>query len=81
MKMIVLYEKYGNRYIDAGNTKETIAAAAAAIVKERVNNKFYEEDELVKINSSLTNNKALDWLHKCRDREYQNFDIVEPEIL
>jgi hypothetical protein len=82
MHIIVLYEKNGERYINAGETDDSIAAAAAAVVRERISDGcWYDGNAVLSANYFLERNKAISWLRTRSTREYEGVSIQVLETL
>jgi hypothetical protein len=81
MYIIVLHEKFGERYINAGYTDASIATTAAAIVRERIGDRFYSTEEIKSANYYLERNKAVSWLRTRSTRQYEGVSIQTLETL
>ena len=81
MYIIILYEKFGERYINAGHDDASIAAVAAAIVRERIGEHFYTTEEIRSATYYLERNKAVSWLRTRSTREYEGVSIQTLEPL
>jgi hypothetical protein len=84
-RIIVLKEKYGERYIEA-NTPEQKGIAACRILRERIANKWYNEHEaemaqMVLDLTDVEKRYALAWsfLSKRNGYEYEGIEIVSLE--
>jgi ABC-type glutathione transport system ATPase component len=83
--IIVLKEKYGERYIEA-NTPEQRGIAACRILRERIANKWYNEHEaeMAQMVLDLTDvekryERAWSFLSKRNGYEYEGIEIVSLE--
>jgi hypothetical protein len=82
MNILILHEKHSERYIDAGTNDDSIAAAAAAVVRERIQDGYWYDDEAVKsANYYLSRNKALSWLRTRSRHEYEGVTLQVLETL
>jgi hypothetical protein len=82
MYILVLHEKHGDRYINAGDSEESIGQAANAVVKERIKAGYwYNEDEARSAEWHLLKNKGMSWLRTRSTREYEGTSVKKTEVL
>lgn len=78
VRILVLHEKHGDRLFDV-STSEMLDAAALAIVKERLDEGWYDDEDAARA-ALLGGDRALQFLRGRRRAEYEGFDLVTPEV-
>lgn len=78
MRIIVLKEKHGDVYYNAGSTVEDAEIAARRILRERCEAGYwYEGADETKAWAALTAGKALVYLTSRKRHEYEDFTIED----
>jgi hypothetical protein len=77
-QLLVLHEKYGHTYI-LFDTPEQLETIAFAIVTERNDEGYYEEEPSTQLNNVLAKKApALPFLKSRDDGEYEGLEIITP---
>lgn len=80
MRILVLKEKHGDRYFQAGSTPEELEAVAAMIVRERLADGYwYLDQDVGKAQAALERGKSMDWLRARSRHEYEGIGLVNTE--
>ena len=81
MNILILHEKYGNRYIAAGETDAEIETALIAVIKERINSDiWYTDKEKADATLAIEQNKVRRWIIS-RTGEYEHISVAILETL
>lgn len=79
MNILVLKEKYGNRYFDA-STLDKLHSVASQIVKVRADEGWYDDDGNIDIDLCVRDGKtAYAFLLSRRDFEYEGIELERLE--
>ena len=79
MKLMILEEKHGNRYI-LGHDPELMASS---VIRDRINDDYwYDEDELASAEVAISSGSAWQWLSRRRSNyEYESVELVTPDVV
>jgi hypothetical protein len=78
-KLLVTDEKYGQRFIFAGNTKQSQEKAAALVVRERLADGAYDDKVASQAQAALSKGRAFGFLDSRAEAEYEGYVLEEIE--
>lgn len=71
--MIVCFEeKYGNYYVEGESCEQIMQF----VLKQRLREGWYTEEEAVKAEKALATNKATDFMAWHQNCEYESWDVI-----
>jgi len=75
MKIIILKEKYGDRYLEWSDDKNIKEAIASKILNDRISQGWFTDEEQKEISEAMLKNKCLSLLSERSEYEYEGFEV------